>query len=129
MSLCRGDHLRDPLEESVGFEIEGPAEFIADMGPEGIRSIAGFANWRGYDVEVYLTTTGSISRAFLRRIAHYAFSELRVKFVRCQSAADHTEWLDQLRRMGFVEEGRQRGGFDGTIDMVCFSVTQEEFLL
>jgi RimJ/RimL family protein N-acetyltransferase len=129
MSLCRGDHLRDPLEESVGYEVPESAEFIAETGPEGIRSIAGFANWRGYDVEVYLTTTGSISRAFLRRIAHYAFSELRVKFVRCQAAADNVEWLDQIRRMGFVEEGRQRGGFDGTIDMACFSVTQEEFIL
>jgi hypothetical protein len=129
MSLCRGDELRNPLEESVGYEIPEVAEFIGQTGPEGLRTIAGFANYRGYDVEVYLTTTGPISRAFLRRIAHYAFQELRVRYVRCQAAADASDWLDQLGRMGFVEEGRQRGGFDGSIDMVCLSVTEQEFLL
>lgn len=129
MTLCRGDNLRDALEESVGYEIPEVAEFIGEKQGEDIRTIAGFANWRGYDVEVYLTTTGPISRAFLRRIAHYAFQELRVRYVRCQAAADASDWLDQLRRMGFVEEGRQRGGFDGAIDMVCFSITEQEFLL
>ena len=129
MSLCQGPLLGDYITESIGYQLPDPAVYLGKTRDGVPRCVAGFGNYRGYDVEVFLWSDGGLTRDFLRRIGEYAFRELRVKFVRCTVAADQPDWLAQVERMGFRREGIERGGFDGQIDNIRLSVTAEEFIL
>ena len=129
MGLCRGEELREPLEDALGQSMPEPAEFLAKVDENGFRAIAAFGDYRDFEVEVFLWSTGALTRDFLRRIAQYAFDELRVKYVRCRAAADMPEWMDQLERIGFTHCGRIPGGYDGEIDLHWYSITREDFAL
>lgn len=128
--LVQGEELRQWIEEAIGQDIPTPATFIGKLGPDGMPvCAAGFADWRVFDVEVYFWCAGAMTRDFLRRVAQYAFDELKVRYVRCRAASDMPEWIEEIKRLGFVHEGTQRGGFDGDIDLLWFGIKREEFIL
>lgn len=128
--LCQGEELRHWIEDAIGQDIPTPATFIAKVGEDGLPvCVAGFADWRVFDVEVYFWCAGTMTRDFLRRVARYAFEELNVRYVRCRAASDMPEWIEEIKRLGFVHEGTQRGGFDGDIDLLWFGIKREEFIL
>lgn len=128
--LVQGEELRRWVEEALGHDIPPVATFIAKLGPDGLPlSVIAFADWRVFDVEIFLWSAGTLHRDFLRRVKAYAFDELRVQYVRCRAAADMPDWIEMVKRMGFVHEGTQRGGFDGTIDLLWFGIKPEEFIL
>lgn len=125
--LCIGEEIRPYVESNIGATLPENATFIADFRDGQIVSAAGFANWFGHDVEVFLASAGALGRGFLKRLGRYAFDELGCARVTCRVAADN-EWCSVLPRVGFVEEGRIRRGFDGAdIDMMIFGVLKEEY--
>ena len=125
--LCTGEEIRPYVESSIGATLPENATFIADYRDGQIVSAAGFANWYGHDVEVFLASAGALGRGFLKRLGRYAFDELGCARVTCRVAADN-EWCSVLPRVGFVEEGRIRRGFDGAdIDMMIFGGLKEEY--
>lgn len=112
MTLCVGQELRGPLEAALGATVPENAYFIGDFRDGVVVSVAGFANWYGHDVEVFLASTGALGRAFLKRAAEYAFGELGCTRMTCRVSADNP-WAETLPRLGFVVEGRLRRAFDG----------------
>lgn len=126
--LVQGDNLRPLLEEAIGQALPVPATFIGKLGPDGLPlCVAAFCEWRLHSVEMHIWSAGRFTRDFLRRLAAYAFDELHVRYVRGCIAADRPEWIETVKRLGFVHEGTQRGGFDGDIDLQLFSIRREEF--
>lgn len=124
--LCTGDELRVPLESALAASIPEKAYFIGDFRDGAVVSVAGFANWYGHDVEVFLASSGSLGRAFLKRCAAYAFGELGCMRMSCRVSADNP-WNETLPRLGFVLEGRMRHAFDGQIDMLVYGCLKEEW--
>ena len=124
--LCVGDELRAPLEAALGAQIPDNAYFIGDFRDGAVVSVAGFANWYGHDVEVFLASSGTLARGFLRRAARYAFSELGCIRMTCR-VADGSEWVSGLERLGFVVEGRMRRAFDGQTDMLIMGCMKDEW--
>lgn len=128
--LRQGEGLRETVEASIGQPLPDVAQFIGKLDEAGeVISVAAFAEWRGFDVELHLCSAGTMHRDFLRRLSLYAFDELGVTYVRCGVAANRPEWLAQVKRLGFQEEGRLRGGVDGHVDQIRLSITREEFIL
>lgn len=126
--LCQGEELRRYVEAGIGQALPCPATFIGKLGPDGEPlCVAAFCDWRDHSVELHVWSAGRFTRDWLRRLARYAFGELRVRYVRGVIAADRADWIAAVRRLGFVPEGVQRGGFDGEIDLAMFSIRQEEF--
>lgn len=125
--LCQGEELRPWVEEAIGQELPSPATFIGDLLDGQPHAVAAFCEWRQHSVEIHVACGGSFTRAFLRRLARYAFDELGVRYVRGYVAADKADWLKTLSRLGFVREGVQRGGVDGAEDLVMLSIQREEF--
>lgn len=126
MTLCVGDELRGPLEAVLGATLPANASFIGDYREGRLASIAGFANWYGHDVEVFLVSDGALGRAFLRRCGKYAFGELGCIRMSCRVSADNP-WNKTLPRLGFKLEGRMRHAFDGQIDMLVYGCLKEEW--
>lgn len=125
--LCTGEEIRPYVEANIGATLPESATFIADYRDGQIVSAAGFANWFGHDVEVFLASAGALGRGFLKRLGRYAFDELGCTRVTCRVASDNP-WCEVLPRVGFVPEGRMRRGFDGqSIDMIIFGVLKEEY--
>ena len=65
-------------------------------------------------------------RDFLKGIGRYAFDDLGCRRVTCRVAADNP-WCKVLVRLGFVQEGCLRGGYDGEIDLLIFGIKKEEY--
>ena len=125
--LCTGDELRPYVEATIGVTLPEYATFIGDYRDGLVHSAAAFVNWCGHDVEVHLASAGALSRAFLRRMGQYVFSELGCTRASCRVAADNP-WRDVLTRMGWQQEGRLRRGYDGvSIDMLVFGILKEEY--
>ena len=125
--LCTGDELRPYVEATIGITLPEYATFIGDYRDGLVHSAAAFVNWCGHDVEVHLASAGALSRAFLRRMGQYVFSELGCTRASCRVAADNP-WRDVLTRMGWQQEGRLRRGYDGvSIDMLVFGILKEEY--
>ena len=66
--LCTGDELRPFVEGTIGVTLPERATFIGDFRDGQVVSAAGFTNWCGHDVEVFLASSGALGRGFLRRI-------------------------------------------------------------
>lgn len=126
MTLCAGAELRIPLETALGASIPEKAYFIGDFRDGDLVSVAGFANWYGHDVEVFLASMGTLGRAFLKRCGKYAFEELGCLRMSCRVSADNP-WNETLPRLGFKLEGRMRHAFDGQIDMLVYGCLKEEW--
>lgn len=126
MTLCVGSELRGPLEAALGASVPENASFIGDFRDGSVVSVAGFANWYGHDVEVFLASAGSLGRAFIKRVGEFAFSELGCCRMSCRVSADNP-WAVKLERLGFVLEGRMRKAFDGEIDMLVMGCLKEDW--
>lgn len=125
--LCTGDELRPYLEAGVGVTLPENAAFIGDVRDGKVHSVAAFVNWCGHDVEVHMFSSGVMGRAFLKRMGEYVFGELGCSRASCR-VADDNPWKNVLTRMGWVQEGRMRRGFDGaTIDMLIFGLLKEDY--
>jgi hypothetical protein len=125
--LCTGDELRPYIQATIGVTLPENATFIGDVRDGAVHSAAAFVNWCGHDVEVHLASAGVLSRAFLRRLGEYVFGELGCTRASCRVAADNP-WKNVLTRMGWVQEGRLRRGFDGvSIDMLIFGILKEDY--
>ena len=126
MSLCTGDALRHYLERGVGAHVPENATFIGKVKDGMVVSVAGWANWCGHDAEIFMWSSGTMTRDFLKRIGHYSFGEMGCSRITCRVAADNP-WKDVLTRLGFVREGCLRGGYDGQIDMLIFGIKKDEY--
>jgi RimJ/RimL family protein N-acetyltransferase len=125
--LCAGEELRPFLEAALATTLPQAATFIGRLTDGELSEIAGFCNWVGHDAEVHLWCSGTLHRDFLRRIGRYAFDEMGCQRITCRVAGDSHDWHAQLERMGFVREGRLRGGFDGQIDLLIFGIKRDEY--
>lgn len=127
MTLCCGPELRPYIEAAVGVVLPENATFIGDVRDGQVHSVAAFVNWCGHDVEVHMASSGAMSRAFLKRLGEYAFGELGCTRASCR-VADDNPWKNVLTRLGWVQEGRLRRGFDGvSIDMLIFGILKEDY--
>ena len=124
--LCAGDELRPYIEHGIGVPLPEKAYFIGKVKDGEVVSVAGWANWYGHDAEIFMWSAGTMTRDFLKRIGQYSFSDLGCKRITCRVAADNP-WKDVLVRLGFVQEGCLRGGYDGEIDMLVFGILKEEY--
>jgi RimJ/RimL family protein N-acetyltransferase len=121
---------RQYITESIGYELSDCAYFIAKTNPEQVPiAVAGFDNYNGHAVELFLWSDNGITRDFLRRIGEYAWDECRVRRVKCTIAADRGEWLETVKRLGFKEWGIEPGGYDGSIDNVHLTLVREDWKL
>ena len=103
--LCTGDEIRPYVEANIGAKLPDSATFIADYRDGQIVSAAGFANWFGHDVEVFLASAGALGRGFLKRLGRYAFDELGCTRVTCRVASDNP-WCEVLPRVGLDHRAR-----------------------
>lgn len=124
--LCAGEELRPYIERGIGVALPAGAYFIGKLRNKEVISVAGWANWYGHDAEIYMWSSGAMTRDFLRRIGRYSFDELGCSRVTCRVAASNP-WKDVLTRLGFVQEGCLRGGYDGAIDMLIFGIKKDEY--
>ncbi len=124
--LCAGEELRPYIERGIGVPLPEKAYFIGKTRDGQVCSVAGWANWYGHDAEIYMWSSGTMTRDFLKRIGKYSFQELGCRRITCRVAADNP-WKDVLVRLGFVQEGCLRGGYDGQIDMLVFGILKEEY--
>ena len=124
--IGHGPSFRPFLEAALGCAIPEPAEFIAKVVDGKPASIAAFASWFGHDAEIFMWSAGTMHRDFLKALGRYAFDVLGCKRITCRVAADNP-WAKTLVRLGFVQEGCLRGGYDGQIDLLIFGVLREEY--
>lgn len=88
--------------------------------------MAAFANWYGHDAEIFMWSAGSMSRGFLRALGRYAFRDLGCLRLTSRVAASNP-WSSVIVRLGFVEEGRLRRGYDGNVDLIIFGLLRDEY--
>lgn len=129
--LCGGDELRPYIEAGLGTQLPEVCQFIGKVRSGEVVAVAAFHGWRGvaghyFDVEISLWSSRGLSRDFLQRVARYAFEELRVSRVTSLVRADNP-WHRVITKVGFVPEGRIRGGADGTVDLLVFGIRPGEF--
>jgi len=124
--LCAGEELRPWLERGIGAALPENAYFIGKVVDGQVVSVAGWANWYGHDAEIFMWSSGTMTRDFLKRIGQYSFGEMGCARITCRVAADNP-WKDVLVRLGFVREGCLRGGYDGEIDMLIYGIKKDEY--
>lgn len=104
-----------------------PATFIGKLGADGQPvNLAAFGNYFGHDAEVFLWSSGTLHRDFLKALGRYAFGDMQCKRITCRVAGDNP-WRHTLTRLGFVHEGTMRGGYDGDIDLLIFGILRDEY--
>ena len=83
---------------------------------------------RGASVEVSVATARPkyLGRDLIRSAFRYAFGDLGVTRLHCRTAASNRRCQRLVEGLGFVREGRQRGGWDGIEDAVLYSVLAGE---
>ena len=127
MTLCTGESLRSYLEGGIGGAVPADAQFIGKSRDGVPVSVCAFWDWTAHEVEISIWSCRPLSRDFLRRLNHYAFTELKCQRVTCRTAADRVAWCGQIERVGFVREGTMRLAFDGVRDLAVFGLLRGEF--
>lgn len=123
--IVHGEPLRPVLEAFLGGPVPEGTVFIGRLVDGKPVAVAGIGHWCGFDCEVSIGSTGGLSREFIRAVFRYVFLELG-----CRRATGRVDaslpWAGQLKRLGFVEEGRLREGATSGGDTIIFGMLRHE---
>lgn len=123
--IVHGEPLRPYVEALLGGPVPEETRFIGRLVDGQAVAVAAVNHWCGYDCEVSITSTGGLSRDFIRAVFRYVFEELGCRRVTGRVDAA-LPWSRQLSRLGFVEEGRLRGGAPSGGDTIIFGMLRQE---
>lgn len=127
--LDRHDLIAGWVAARTGYVPGGQFHAIGLLASDGFtqRIIAGvvFDNWRGYDVTGHIACDTTVNRAFLREIHRYPYCDLGVRRITATCRSDNEEAIDFMRRIGFIEEGRIRGGMPDGSDRLILGQLKE----
>lgn len=123
--IVHGEPLRPFVEALLGGPVPEGSTFIGRLVDGKAVAVATVNHWCGYDCELSIASVGGLSKDFIRAVFRYVFLELGCRRVtgRVDAALD---WAAHLPRLGFVEEGRLRGGAPSGGDTIIFGMLRRE---
>lgn len=123
--ICHGEPLRPHLEAWLGSQAPDDCRFIGRVVDDKVVAVAGFAHWVGWDCELLIGSMGGFSRSLLKAGFRYIFSDLGCR--RVTGRVDEAlPWASELKRLGFVEEGRLREAAVSGGDTIIFGMLRRE---
>lgn len=119
--------LRNWIDAKLESKVADHATFIArvvnDFEPV---AVCAFSSWTGDDIELSLAAdNGSGTHGLVVAIFGYVFGTSGCARCTVRIRADNARSLKLARRLGFVEEGRQRKAKNGH-DLIMFGMLKEE---
>lgn len=81
---------------------------------------------RQCNVTVAAPTAGAITRDLLRSVFGFAFRDMNLTRVTSMVGASNHQARKLAERLGAIDEGRLRKGYDGTEDAVIYGLLNEE---
>lgn len=109
-------------------EMWGPFEgLIIERNGKYVAAVI-FDSYRGFDCNISVASCDPrwCSRKVLRAIAAAAFYRLKVKRLTALVRRRDMKTRSILQRIGFVEEGKKRKGFDGYQDQMQYGLLRSE---
>lgn len=121
-----GPRITEWCGDRLGTVMSGPHQSFGIVRNGEVIGGCVFQNWNQHDIDVAVVGIGaSWPRAFLRRLGHYAFEELKCCRVTAITRSDNARAVRVLNKFA-TYEGTKRKGY-GTCDALIFGILKEEW--
>lgn len=125
-SIETGPRVTEWCSDQLQTVISGPHQSFGIVRDGQIIGACVFQAWNGFDIDVAVAGIGKPwPRAFLKRLGHYAFKELKCCRVTAYTRADNHRALRVLGKFA-THEGTKRRGY-GSCDALIFGILEEEW--